>query len=435
MFSSAKRREPTFILAGVLLWAAVASAQSENPGTVSCPDLDNTSASGNYRGGRSGNAPPGNVSKLPIRSLLYRGAETRIYTRFMPWFGDPHHRDVGYHSDDRLQVNRQVADMISRGIHGAIADWYGPGSGLKNQSVILLMKEAELHGGFEFAVSEDAGSIQECAKRGCDPTEKLISDLSYAAQHFEESPAYLRFEARPAIFFFGLEKFSIDWRRVRQALPLNPLFFFRNSGTFSNPDADGAYSWIAPETAGSGDPMALQYLERFYSKAQHSEKLAMGSAYKGFNDADAGWGKGRTIDQQCGQTWLATFAEAGRFYSDRHQLSALIIPTWNDYEEGTEIETGIDNCVTVTAAIAENQLSWNIRGRENTIDHFTILAQQQSQWGRMKDIPAREHSINLRDLSLPAETSALCVEAVGKASMLNHRSESLRFSAPKQPSP
>jgi hypothetical protein len=54
---------------------------------------------------------------------------------------------------------------------------------------------------------------------------------------------------------------------VRHALPLNLLFFFRNSDTFSDPDADGAYSWIAPETATSADPMGSQYLKRFYSKS------------------------------------------------------------------------------------------------------------------------------------------------------------------------
>jgi hypothetical protein len=347
----------------------------------------------------------------------------------MPWFGDEHHRDVGYRSDDRQQVSRQVADMISRGIQGAIADWYGPEANLKNQSVILLMKEAEVQGNFEFAVSEDAGSIRDCEKRGCNPTEKLISDLNYAAQHFEESPAYLHFDGRPAVFFFGLEKFSIDWRRVRHALPLNPLFFFRNSGTFANPDADGAYAWIAPETAGSGDPMALQYLDRFYSKAQNAGKIVMGSAYKGFNDADASWGKGRTIDQQCGQTWLTTFAEAGRFYSDRHQLPALIIPTWNDYEEGTEIETGIDNCVSLRAAIEGSQLSWSVSGRDDTIDHYAILAENQSHWENVTNVPAQSHSVKLQDLSLRPETSSLCVEAVGKASLLNHFSGPLRYSA------
>jgi len=80
------------------------------------------------------------------------------------------------------------------------------------------------------------------------------------------------------------------------------------------------------------------------------------------------------IDQQCGQTWLTTFAEAGRFYSAYHQLPALIIPTWNDYEEGTEIETGIDNCVNVKASIKDEKLTWTITGSENTIDHYTILS-------------------------------------------------------------
>jgi hypothetical protein len=422
------------LLTYICLCAALGIAQTPSQTAISCENANNSSASPGFRGGNNGNAPPGNVSKLPIRSLLSGGSQTRLYTRYMPWFGDPHHHDVGYRSDDPQQSARQVADMISRGLQGAIVDWYGPDSELKNQSTMLLMKEAERQGTFEFAISEDAGSIKDCAKRGCDPTEKLIADLNYAAQHFEDSPAYLRFNGRPAVFFFGLETSPIDWRRVRHALPLNPLFFFRNSGTFTNPDADGAYSWIAPETATSADPMGFEYLERFYSKAQRSDKIAMGSAYKGFNDSDASWGKGRRIDQQCGQTWLTTFAEAGRFYSAHHQLPALIIPTWNDYEEGTEIETGIDNCVNVKASIKDEKLTWTITGSENTIDHYTVLAQQSSQWISVADLPAGSTAVKLSDLHLQPESRALCVQAVGKASMLNHSSGPINYSPAKSQS-
>jgi hypothetical protein len=423
------------VLTCVILVGAVCTAQSGDQSALSCGNANNTSASPRFQGERNGNARPGNVSKLPIRSLLYRGSNTRLYTRYMPWFGDPHHRDVGYRSDEPEQIARQVGDMISRGLQGAIVDWYGPDSGLKNQSTILLMKEAERQSAFEFAISEDAGSIRECEKRGCNPTERVISDLTYAAQHFEASPAYLRFEGRPAIFFFGLETHPIDWRRVRQAMPLNPLLFFRNSGTFGNPNADGAYSWIAPETAGPGDPMALQYLDRFYSRAQQSGKIAMGSAYKGFNDSDASWGKGRVIEQECGHTWLATFAEAGRFYSAAHQLPALIVPTWNDYEEGTEIETGIDNCVDVKAFINDDNLAWTIAGSEDTIDHYGILAQQGPQWVHVADVPAGSHAIKLRDLHLIPETGTLCVEALGKASLLNHFSPAVGYSGAKNQVP
>jgi hypothetical protein len=353
----------------------------------------------------------------------------------MPWFGDARHRDVGYRSNDPQQVRRQVADMASRGIQGAIVDWYGPDSGSKNESTNLLMTEAERQN-FEFAVSEDAGSLGDCAKRGCNPTTQLISDLNYAAEHFEHSPAYLKFSGRPAVFFFGLEKYSIDWQRVRRSLPLEPLFFFRNSGTFSNPDADGAYAWIAPETASSSDPMALSYLERFYSKAQASNKIAMGAAYKGFDDAEANWGKGRAIDQRCGQTWLATFAMVGRFYSAKHQLPALIVPTWNDYEEGTEIETGIDNCVSVQASIVDDKLSWTLSGRDNTLDHFAILAQSNSRWLEIANLPASTRSFPLRNIPAQREASGLCVVAVGKPSILNHSSGPIANSASRsQPSP
>jgi len=419
------------VVVWIILCAVACSAQIGGRSGLICEGVNNTSASPHYRGSR-GNAPPGNVSRLPIRSLLYPGSQTRIYTRYMPWFGDSHHRDVGYHSDDRQQVARQVADMISRGIHGAIVDWYGPNSGSKNESTVLLMREAERQN-FEFAISEDAGSLAECQKRGCDVTAQLISDLNRAAEQFEASPAYLRFDDRPAVFFFGLEKYSIDWRRVRRSVPLQPLFFFRNSGAFSNPDSDGGYSWIAPETAGPGDPMGMQYLDRFYSKAQNSNKIAMGSAYKGFDDAEANWGKGRIIDQQCGQTWLATFAEAGHFYSSRHQLPALIIPTWNDYEEGTEIETGIDNCVSIQASVAGEKLNWTVAGPKNTIDRVVVLTQRHGEWTEAAEFPAGSRSVPLSQLSIQPETSALCVEAVGRASILNHFSGPIQYSAGKSP--
>jgi hypothetical protein len=341
----------------------------------------------------------------------------------MPWFGDRHHRDVGYQSDDEQQVARQVEDMISRGIQGAIVDWYGANSGRENGSTNLLMKEAE-RDNFEFAVSEDAGALSECQKHGCDVTAQLISDLRFAAEHFDASPAYIRFDGRPAVFFFGLEKLPIDWGRVRESVPQKPLFFFRNSGAFSNPDSDGGYSWIAPETAGRDDPMAMKYLDRFYSKAQGSNKIVMGSAYKGFDDAEASWGKGRVIEQRCGQTWLATLGEAGHFYSSRHQLAALIIATWNDYEEGTEIETGIDNCVTIRASLSEGRLMWNVSGPENTIDHFAVLAQSGHEWTEAADLPPGSHLIKLNQLQTRGE--GYCVAAVGKASMLNHFSEPIR---------
>src|SRR5207248_8672843 len=69
--------------------------------------------------------------------------------------------------------------------------------------------------------------------------------------------------------------------------------------------------------------------------------LFRSATYKGFNDTLADWSSNRTINQNCGQTWLSTFSEIGKYYSKATQLESLQLVTWNDYEEATEIESGI----------------------------------------------------------------------------------------------
>jgi hypothetical protein len=420
------------LLANLVPWQSGSAEDAAGPLAQPGETANNTSATPTFRAQSNGNAGAGNVSKMPLRTLLYPGATTRIYVRYMPWFGDPRHMDVGYRSNDPNQVGRQVNDMASRGIQGAIVDWYGPEQDTKNDSTINLMKQAERHPGFEFAISEDSGALSDCAKHDCDVSGRLINDLSYAARVFGSSPAYMRVRGRPTIFFFGVEKYKIDWKRVRRALPLNPLLVFRNSGAFNNSDSDGAFSWVAPETVTPSDPLGLEYLDRFYQRArEHPEKFVMGSAYKGFNDSLAGWGKGRAIDQQCGQTWLATFAETGKYFSSDHQLPALILVTWNDYEEGTEIETGIENCVSLSAELRDRQLRWSIQGRENTVDHYVVMASHgNAAPAAVAEVPRAKHSADLDDLKLPPGKYFFYVEAVGRAGMRNHFSRFVEYNVP-----
>ena len=60
--------------------------------------------------------------------------------------------------------------------------------------------------------------------------------------------------------------------------------------------------------------MSLAYLDSYYKAALGSPtKYSTASAYKGFNDTLAAWGTDRIIGQQCGQTWLKTLAEAGKY--------------------------------------------------------------------------------------------------------------------------
>ncbi len=293
-----------------------------------------------------------------------------------------------------------------------------------------LMKEAERHPGFQFAIQEDKEALKDCAKQGCDLTAALAGDLRYVAKNFFSSPAYMTMNGRPVLFFFGLEAYrnSIDWDRIRASVPGNPLFVFRNSVGFDYPQSDGAFAWNAIDKLDSND-IGLKYLDHFYRVAgQHGGAVSIGSVYAGFNDRLASWSKGRVINGNCGDTWLKTFSVARQYQGN---LSAVQLLTWNDYEEGSQIEPGIDNCVSVQASAAEGRLRWTISGSQNTIHHFAVWASSDRRNFRLaSELPANARSVGLADMGLNPGQYSFVVQAVGQPSMLNHNTDPISATLP-----
>jgi hypothetical protein len=403
---------------GAASQSASASSSGTASGTLSTATSNNTSASSAFTGTSNGNIAPGNVSKVSLREVLYPSANTKIYVHLMPWFGESSHINVGYDSADPAEVHLQITDMISRGVDGLILDWYGPQSTHENNSLIAVMNEAQQHSGFEFAACEDAGAL----KGAPDVTAKLISDVNYIYSTFEQSPNYMHKNGRPVIALFGEETLQINWTQVAAGVQGNPLFIWRNNGGFTQPGSAGSFSWVGL-TSNPADP-GLAYLDSFYQTALATTGMqTFGSGYKGFNDSIAPWGSNRLLDQQCGQTWLATLADINNHYSAGNQLGNIQIPTWNDYEEGTEIETGIDNCVSISASVTGQTLSWSISGQENTLHHYAIYATADGvNLVALGTVNAGTHSADLSAYSLSPGNYTLYVQAVGQPSLLNHMS-------------
>jgi hypothetical protein len=412
------------------IFTVLATAQSGriSPSTtLQAETSNNTSASSSFRGLSNGTPPPRHVSKLPTRSLLYAGATTKIYARVVPFFGqDKKHVDVGYRSDDRSEVRRQVEDMISRGIDGAIVDWYGTKHADLGRVPALFREEAERHPGFTFVISEDKGAIKKCAdSRDCDPTRLLVDDLNYAYDHFEQSPAYLQQGGRPVVFFFDVNLLSIDWNQVRSSVKGNPVFIFRNARAFELRVSDGAFAWVD-----HGGRSNMPYLDDFYKKyfeVRRSRPVLMfASVYKGFDDRVASWSENRVVPQNCGQTWLDTFAKINHYFSPSNPLDSLEIVTWNDYEEGTEIETGIDNCVELRSSIFDRTLRWDVSGNERTIYHFVVYASPDGHnLIELAQVPAQTHSFELHQEVLTPGQYQLFVQAVGNPNILNKMSSAV----------
>jgi PKD repeat protein len=426
-------RSVSFPLALILSSSLFATASTPFKATTTLAGEtgNNTSAAASFTGQSNGNIAGANVSKVATRTLLYPGSTSKIYVNFLPWFGFGDHVDVGYVSNDPAQVQKQVDDMVSRGLDGAVIDWYGRGTLNSHfvsydQASQQLMRQAEQHAGFNFAVMDDAVSLQPCAATaGCDVTQTLIDDLNYANATYQSSQAYLHWNGRPVLYFFGHESLNIDWNRVRAGAAGNPVFIFRNASGFTRPQSDGGFSWIEPTVTGT------TYLDGFYTTAQSLiNEYVTGSGYKGFDDSIAAWTQHRVMAQQCGQTWLSSIAEAGKYYSASNQLLGIQLVTWNDYEEGSEFETGIDNCVAVSAAVSANALSWSITGQMNTVDHFTLFASQDGQnlmW--LADAPTSAASLDLAQFGLPAGNYTVFVKAVGKPTLTNKMSAGVPYTA------
>jgi hypothetical protein len=405
--------------------------------TLQAETGNNTSAADSFARQSNGNVGAGNVSKLPLRSLLPNGSNTKMYVTWLGWFGRQDHMSVGYNSDDAGQIHRQVEDMLSRGVDGAIAAWYGAANTSIDTATKLLKTEAEAHAGqFEFAIMEDTGALGSAAiANGCDVTDQLISDLTYVASQYESSPAYLRMNNRPVVFFFFVDAYYIDWNRVISSIPGNPLLIFQGPDGLTRKLSDGGFSWVLINSNNPFDP-ELAPQDNFYKAAQQAHgRLVFGSVYKGFNDTQATWGTNRVIQQQCGQTWMQTFSEAGKFYSSGNQLPAMQIATWNDYEEGTAIEPGIDNCVYLTPSQSGTTIKWDVNGGdESTIDHYTVFTSTDgTNLSKASDVPAGTHTFDLSQLNLSPGTYFVYVKAIGKPSFQNKMSPAIAWHPGDQP--
>ena len=409
-----------FVLAA-LVASAQASLQIQPTTTLQEQTNNNTSAANTFDSQTNGNLGASNISKVNIRTLLYQGATTKIYAHLMPWFGSGHHMDVGYSSNDPTQVHKQVVDMMSRGIEGVMIDWYGPGS-FSDQTTQLIMDEAERHPGFVFAIVVDKGALKNLCST-CTAQQELARQLQYVAATYFSSPAYMRFIGRPVITNFDLDHYyTIDWNALAAVVPGNPAYIFQHNSGFTHPLSSGSYSWV-------GHTSPMTYLASFYETSlQYPNEETIGSAFKGFNDTLASWTLNRVLSQQCGQIWLGTFAAINKLYSSSRQLDAVQLVTWNDYEEGTELESGIDNCLSISASLSRNTLSWNVQGDESTLSHYVVYVSTDGQnLMPLEELGVGNHSLNLASYPFAGGKYVFYVQAVGKPSILNHMSNAVSY--------
>ncbi|HUI82781.1 MAG TPA: endo-1,3-alpha-glucanase family glycosylhydrolase [Candidatus Binatia bacterium] len=290
-------------------------------------------------------------SSLAANSFIGGASEPTMLAVYLPWFGQPGHINVGYSSQDRVVMEKQIDQAKQLGIAAFVVNWYGAHHAFEDRAYTLLQQVAA-EKDFRLAIMYDEDDRDPAAE-----TDAVIADLQYAYDHYigphavVPRNAYLQYQDRPMIFIFP-KGGHVDWNRVRQTTgswDIPPLLIMKDAHPQMATDFDGFYAWVNPGSQGwqaNGSNWGQQYLDNFYRTivTQYPNKIAVGAAWPGFNDSRASWSQNRRMDARCGRTFSDTLRLFRRYYDQQRPLPFLMIETWNDYEEGTAIERGVDTC-------------------------------------------------------------------------------------------
>jgi len=176
------------------------------------------------------------------------------------------------------------------------------------------------------------------------------------------------------------------------------------------------------------------YLDTLYSAGlSHPSQLTIGTLYKGFDDNNASWSGNRVIAEQCGQVLRKTANEISKYFGGSNpQIPYVQVITWNDYEEGTAVEDGIDNCYTVNASLTGSVLTWSlipsdsIYASTSTVHHFTVYYADASGnlYLAASNLPVTANTLDLSSL-VPPGTWSIYVEMAGQALIINRMSNAV----------
>ena len=295
-----------------------------------------------------GGCPATRDMAADLRTNIGGNEQPRILAAYQPWFGREGHIDVGYSSQDRTVLARQIKQARQLGISGFVVNWYGPSRDFEDRSYAMLQRVAADQR-FKVALMYD-----ESGDNAEEATTNAINDLNYAYDRYfgphasVSTQSYMLIDDRPVIFIYP-KSGDTDWKRVRQNMQgwdKQPIILYKDLKVKDPAQFDGFYAWVAPGDEGwssDGSNWGRAYLDGFYKSMadKYPDKIAVGAAWPGFDDSKAAWTRNRHMDARCGKTFEDSLRTFRGSYNGTQPLPFLMIDTWNDYEEGSAIEGGI----------------------------------------------------------------------------------------------
>jgi hypothetical protein len=185
-----------------------------------------------------------------------------------------------------------------------------------------------------------------------------MSDVTTAKDNFAylrdhiltDSIDFLNFKGKPAIFIFNYPGQYLTAQDYDSALTTifgseKPELIWNQYEADALCRVNSFYPWVGPSAAGwdktSGLEWGHDYLNWFYPTVNTNGAaldFICGGVWPGFDDRpNTAWGEDRWMDRQDGYVYNQTWAIMNH-YSGNLPVQFAVIQTWNDWNEGTEIE-------------------------------------------------------------------------------------------------
>jgi len=353
----------------------------------------------------------------------------RVVAHLMTWFGEDSHLDVGYDSTDPATAQAQIEAARARGLSGFVVDWYAGVSPHIDRGFEAVLDAADED--FAVGLAYDYGALRWGVEDLEDVeavTSQMKTDLEEAHARYMTHPSYLMLNGQPVVFLWVYDDITPDLPEVREhleALEPPPLLVDLHPDETSAPFVDGFFAWVD-----LGGDFGEDYLSWFYDTQDvlYPDHHTVGAAWPGFDDSLASWGEGRFQDPRCGATLYDTLELAASHMAASSASPALFqLVTWNDYEEGTAIEPGVDACfeiaLTATASSSGDELSWVLTDPSELLVEVVLLRLDPDDASRGVIVGRSIESTLTVTRPDPSESATYLAMAVGRALLKTGQSD------------
>jgi len=242
-----------------------------------------------------------------------------------------------YNGGDDNTLRRHIQQAADAGIDALICTWYGPNEERLNKRCRRLLQLAEQSGrDLKVAIIPDQSAAFDGGMR---TVEGLAAAIGVVRRDFMGSPAYLRYQGKPVLFFFNPPSLGDvgAWQALRdRADPNRDTYWFGGTDNFGYLDVyDALYYFDISWEVKPGAAMA-SYAGRLsrYNQSSGASKPFVATVQAAYDD---------TLNRGPGHKVVPHTADAA-YYKQTWQSAidrracATVLTSFNEFFEGSYIE-------------------------------------------------------------------------------------------------